>query len=149
MLTEAGPKVLEYNVRFGDPECQPVLMRLKSDLAQILLAAAEYRLEDVELLEWDPRPSICVVMASEGYPASYAKGRPIAGLDSAAEVDNVKVFHAGTKLDNGTVVNNGGRVLGVTALGDDLAAAKSKAYEAVNQIKWDGGWFRNDISDKA
>ncbi len=149
MLTETGPKVLEYNVRFGDPECQPVLMRLKSDLAQILLAAAEHRLEEVEPLEWDPRPSICVVMASEGYPASYEKGRPIAGLEAAAELEDVKVFHAGTKLTNGKVVNNGGRVLGVTALGDNLAAAKSKAYEAVNKIKWDGGWFRNDISDKA
>jgi phosphoribosylamine--glycine ligase len=88
-------------------------------------------------------------MASEGYPASYEKGRPIAGLDAAAEVDDVKVFHAGTKLTHGKVVNNGGRVLGVTALGDDLAAARSKAYEAANKIQWDGGWFRNDISDKA
>ncbi len=149
MLTEAGPKVLEYNVRFGDPECQPVLMRLKSDLAQILLAAAEHRLEEVEPLEWDTRPSICVVMASEGYPASYEKGRPIAGLEAAAELEDVKVFHAGTKLVNGAVTNNGGRVLGVTALGDDLAAAKSKAYEATHKIKWNGGWFRNDISDKA
>ena len=149
MFTETGPKVLEYNVRLGDPEAQPVLMRLKSDLAQILLAAAEHRLEEVEPLEWDPRPSICVVMASEGYPASYEKGRPITGLDSAAELKDVKVFHAGTKLTNGKVTNNGGRVLGVTALGDDLASAKSKAYEAVNQIKWNGGWFRNDISDKA
>jgi phosphoribosylamine--glycine ligase len=149
MLTETGPKVLEYNVRFGDPECQPVLMRLTSDLAQILLAAAEHRLEEVEPLEWDPRPSICVVMASEGYPASYEKGRPIAGLDSAAQLEDVKVFHAGTKLANGKVTNNGGRVLGVTALGDDLAAAKAKAHEAVNRINWDGSWFRNDISDKA
>jgi phosphoribosylamine--glycine ligase len=149
MLTETGPKVLEYNVRFGDPECQPVLMRLTSDLAQILLAAAEHRLEEVEPLEWDPRPSICVVMASEGYPASYEKGRPIAGLDSAAQLEDVKVFHAGTKIANGKVTNNGGRVLGVTALGDDLAAAKAKAHEAVNRINWDGSWFRNDISDKA
>lgn len=149
MLTETGPKVLEYNVRFGDPECQPVLMRLKSDLAQILLAAAEHRLDEIEPLEWDPRPSICVVMASEGYPASYEKGRPIAGLDASSELEDVKVFHAGTKLTNGQVVNNGGRVLGVTALGDDLPTAKSKAYEAVNRISWNGGWYRRDISDKA
>lgn len=149
MITETGPKVLEYNVRFGDPEAQPVLMRLKSDLAQVLLAAAEHRLEEIEPLEWDPRPSLCVVMASEGYPASYEKGRPISGLDSAAEIEDVKVFHAGTKLVKGKVVNNGGRVLGVTSLGDDLPAAKAKAYQAVNQIRWDGGWFRNDISDKA
>lgn len=149
MLTDTGPKVLEYNVRFGDPEAQPVLMRLKSDLAQILLAAAEHRLEEVEPLEWDPRPSICVVMASEGYPGTYEKGRPISGLDAAAELKDVKVFHAGTKLKNRAVVNNGGRVLGVTALGDDLSDAKAKAYEAVSRIKWNGGWFRNDISDKA
>ena len=149
MLTETGPKVLEYNVRFGDPEAQPVLMRLKSDFAQILLAAAEHRLDEIEPLEWDPRPSICVVMASDGYPGSYEKGRPISGLDSAAELEDVKVFHAGTQLQHGKVVNNGGRVLGVTALGDDLSAAKAKAYEAVQRIQWDGGWYRNDISDKA
>jgi phosphoribosylamine---glycine ligase len=149
MLTDTGPKVLEYNVRFGDPEAQPVLMRLKSDLAQVLLAAAEHRLEEIEPLEWDPRPAICVVMASEGYPGSYEKGRAIAGLDAAAELEDVKVFHAGTSLKHGKVVNNGGRVLGVTALGDDLPAAKARAYEAVRRIQWNGGWYRNDISDKA
>ncbi|MDA0285612.1 MAG: phosphoribosylamine--glycine ligase [Planctomycetota bacterium] len=149
MLTDTGPKVLEYNVRFGDPEAQPVLMRLKSDLAQVLLAAADHRLEEIEPLEWDPRPAICVVMASEGYPGSYEKGRAIAGLDAAAELGDVKVFHAGTSLKSGKVVNNGGRVLGVTALGDDLPAAKARAYEAVRRIQWNGGWYRSDISDKA
>jgi phosphoribosylamine---glycine ligase len=149
MLTADGPQVLEYNVRFGDPEAQPVLMRLKSDLAEVLLAAAEGRLDEVEPLEWDPRPSVCVVMASQGYPGSYGKGHAISGLDAAAELDDVKVFHAGTTLRGASVVNNGGRVLGVTALGDDLAAAKARAYEAVKRISWSGGWNRTDISDKA
>lgn len=149
MITPDGPQVLEYNVRFGDPEAQPVLMRLKSDLAQVLLAAAEHRLEEIDPLEWDERPTVCVVMASEGYPGSYEKGRTITGLDEAAELEDVKVFHAGTKLHNSLVLNNGGRVLGVTALGDDLAQAKSRAYEAVGKINWEGGWSRGDISDKA
>jgi phosphoribosylamine--glycine ligase len=149
MVTEDGPQVLEYNVRFGDPEAQPVLMRLKTDLAEVLLAAAEGRLDQIEPLDWDERPTVCVVMASAGYPDAYQKGRPIAGLDSASELENVKVFHAGTKLQAGKVVNNGGRVLGVTAIGNDLADAKRRAYEAVSRISWDGGWNRTDISDKA
>lgn len=149
MVTARGPKVLEYNVRFGDPEAQPVLMRLKTDLFDVLLAAAEGRLDEIEPLDWDPRPSICVVMASEGYPGSYEKGRFIGGLDEAATHDDVKVFHAGTQLHDGQVATNGGRVLGVTALGDSIADAKQKAYAAVDCIKWDGGWCRTDISDKA
>ena len=149
MICDGDPKVLEYNVRFGDPEAQPVLMRLKSDFAQVLLAAAEGRLDQLDPLEWDSRPTICVVMASDGYPASYEKGRVINGLDEAATHENVKVFHAGTKTVNGTVVNNGGRVLGVTAIGDDIFDAKRRAYEAVRCIRWEGAWCRKDISDKA
>lgn len=148
MITEDGPEVLEYNVRFGDPEAQPILMRLKTDLAEVLLAAAEGRLDQIEPLDWDERPTVCVVMASEGYPDSYEKGKPISGLDAAGELENVKVFHAGTKLNGSHVVNNGGRVLGVTAIGDDIFDAKKRAYEAVELIKWPGGWNRTDISDK-
>jgi phosphoribosylamine--glycine ligase len=149
MLTQQGPKVLEFNTRFGDPEAQPVLMRLKTDLVDVLLAASEGRLRDLPELQWDPRPAVCVVMASEGYPDSYAKGRPIRGLDQAAALPDVKVFHAGTAIQGGEVVNDGGRVLGVTALGNDLAAAKKRAYQAVKCIRWDGAWCRKDISDKA
>lgn len=149
MLTAQGPKVVEYNVRFGDPEAQPVLMRLKSDLAELLLAAATGKLKDIETIEWDPRPAVCVVMASEGYPGSYEKGRPMRGFEDAAAVENVKVFHAGTIGQGEHVVNNGGRVLGVTAIGDNVAAAKLSAYQAVKCIRWDGAWCRKDISDKA
>lgn len=149
MLTSSGPKVLEYNVRFGDPEAQPVLMRLQTDLAQLLLLAATGRLSELEGLDWDRRPSVCVVMASEGYPGEYAKGHAISGLESADQLVDVKVFHAGTALKGGDVVNSGGRVLGVTAIGADIADAKRRAYEAVDRISWQGGWCRRDISDKA
>ena len=149
MLTASGPKVLEFNVRFGDPECQPLLMRLKTDLVDVLEAAVEGRLSELEPLEWDPRPSICVVMASEGYPGDYEKGREISGLDEADAVDDVKVFHAGTKLDGDRVLTDGGRVLGVTALGSTISVAKLQAYKAVKEIRWLGAWCRKDISDKA
>ncbi len=149
MLTAHGPKVLEYNVRFGDPEAQPVLMRLRSDLAHVLLLAATGRLTELESLDWDPRPAVCVVMASEGYPGEYAKGRAITGIQDADALPDTKVFHAGTAIRNGEVVNAGGRVLGVTALGDTIAAAKQNAYAAVHKIQWQGGWCRSDISDKA
>ncbi len=149
MLTQAGPKVLEYNVRFGDPECQPLLMRLKSDLLDILEATVDGRLDEIDPPEWDPRPAICVVVASQGYPGSYENGRPITGLEKAADIPDVKVFHAGTKLVDGTVVTNGGRVLGVTALGANLSAAKLNAYTAVQAVRWPGAWCRKDISDKA
>ncbi len=149
MLTAHGPKVLEYNVRFGDPEAQPVLMRLRSDLAHVLLLAATGRLTELESLDWDPRPAVCVVMASEGYPGDYAKGRAITGLQDADALPDTKVFHAGTAIKNGEVVNAGGRVLGVTALGDTIAEAKQNAYAAVHKIQWQGGWCRSDISDKA
>lgn len=149
MLTNQGPKVLEFNVRLGDPETQAVLMRLKSDLATVLYAAADGKLADIEPLEWDPRPAVCVVMAAEGYPGNYAKGQAIRGLNEAAAVEDAKVFHAGTKLKDGQVVTDGGRVLGVTALGENLAQAKLHAYQAVKCIRWDGAWCRKDISDKA
>ena len=150
MLTNQGPRVLEFNARFGDPEAQPVLMRLKTDLCDLLVAAAEGKLHRLPPLEWDPRPAVCVVMASEGYPGEYEKGRPIRGLAEAAAVPDAKVFHAGTRrLEDGSVVTDGGRVLGVTALGDDVAAAKLRAYQAVKPIRWDGAWCRKDISDKA
>ncbi len=124
-------------------------MRLKTDLADVLEAAAERRLDRIGGLEWDPRPAVCVVMASEGYPGSYEKGRPIRGLDEAAQLPDVKVFHAGTSLVNGQVVTTGGRVLAVTALGDSIATAKLQAYTAVKCIRWPGAWCRKDISDKA
>jgi phosphoribosylamine--glycine ligase len=149
MVTNQGPKVLEYNTRFGDPECQPLLMRLKTDLLDVLEATADGRLAEIGPLEWDPRPATCVVMAAEGYPGSYEKGRPIRGLADAAALDDVKVFHAGTKMAGGQVVTSGGRVLGVTALGSSISTAKLQAYKAVKCIRWDGAWCRKDISDKA
>jgi phosphoribosylamine--glycine ligase len=149
MLTKQGLRVLEFNVRFGDPECQPLMMRLQSDLADLLEATVDQRLDEIEPPRWDPRPAVCVVMASEGYPGAYAKGRPIRGLEEAAEVPDVKVFHAGTALRDGQVVAAGGRVLGVTGLGASVAAAKLQAYTAVKRIRWEGAWCRKDIADKA
>ncbi len=149
MITNQGMKVLEYNVRFGDPECQPLLVRLKSDLVDLLEAAADARLDEIAPPEWDPRPAVCVVMASEGYPGSYERGQPVRGLEEAAKVPDVKVFHAGTKLKDGQVVTDGGRVFGVTALGSSISAAKLQAYTAVKCIRFSGAWCRKDISDKA
>ena len=149
MVTSQGIKVLEYNVRFGDPECQPLLMRLQSDLLDVLEATADGRLDEIGPLEWDPRPAVCVVMASEGYPGTYERGHPIRGLDEAAKLPDTKVFHAGTATSDGEIVTNGGRVLGVTALGHSISAAKLNAYTAVKAIRFRGGWCRKDISDKA
>ena len=150
MMTPQGPKVLEYNVRFGDPECQPLLMRLKTDFLNLLEATVDRRLSEIGALQWDERPSVCVVMASDGYPGKYEKGKIIRGLEEAAAIEDVKVFHAGTRLDDEqNVVTNGGRVLGVTALGDSVATAKLQAYKAIKCIRWDGAWCRKDISDKA
>jgi len=148
MITSAGPRVLEFNVRFGDPETQPILMRLKSDLLNVLLAVCDGKLDRIDL-EWDQRPAVCVVMASAGYPGDYEKGKKITGLDDAEQMKNVVVFQAGTKCQNGDVVTNGGRVLGVTALGQTIADAKKRAYEAVALIKFDGAYYRRDIADKA
>jgi phosphoribosylamine--glycine ligase len=151
MVTSQGPRVLEFNCRFGDPETQPLLMRLKTDLLDLLEAVVTDQLSEFpeERLEWDPRPAVCVVMASQGYPGPYAKGKVILGLAEAAKVPGVKVFHAGTKLQNGMPVTDGGRVLGVTALGDTLAEAKRSAYEAVGRIHFQGAFYRRDIADKA
>ena len=126
MMTYQGPKVLEFNVRFGDPECQPLLMRLKTDLVDLLDAAIDGKLDALPPLEWDPRPAVCVVMASQGYPGPYEKGFPIRGLSDADALPDVKVFHAGTAVDKqGRIVAAGGRVLGVTALGDSIPARSS------------------------
>lgn len=149
MATNQGPRILEYNCRLGDPETQPVLMRLKSDLFELLLAATEDRLDALDPIEWDPRPSLCVVLASGGYPGPFAKGKIVSGLEEAAKVPGVKVFHAGTKLVDGLAVTDGGRVLGVTAIADTLANAKKAAYEAVAKISFPGMFFRKDIGDKA
>ena len=149
MATNQGPKVLEYNVRFGDPECQPLLMRLKTDLLDIIDATVDGKLDTLDSLEWDERPAVCVVMASAGYPGDYEKGKEIRGLSEAEKLDDVKVFHAGTKMTDEGIVTNGGRVLGVTALGSSISAAKLQAYKAVQCIRWEGAWCRKDISDKA
>jgi phosphoribosylamine--glycine ligase len=149
MLTHQGPKVLEYNVRFGDPECQPLLMRLKSDIMDVIEATIDGRLDELHSIAWDPRPAVCVVMASEGYPGDYTRGHAIRGLDEAAKLKDVKVFHAGTASVDRQVITNGGRVLGVTAMGESIAAAKRQAYTAVKCIRWNGAWCRKDIADRA
>ena len=148
MLTKDGPKVLEFNARFGDPETQVYLTRLESDLVELLVASIEGTLGKMEL-KWSPMPSVCVVMASGGYPGSYAKGKPIRGLDKAARLPNTKVFHAGTASSGDQIVTAGGRVLGVTAWGKDLSRARAAAYSAVETIHFDGAHFRRDIGSKA
>ena len=147
MITKDGPKILEFNVRFGDPETQAILMRLDSDLVEALCAVADGRLADVEL-RWSAKPAVCVVMASAGYPGSYEKGKVISGLDEA-EATGAVVFHAGTKLKDGKIVTSGGRVLGVTALGVDVADAVKNAYKAVAKISWEGVQYRKDIAHRA
>jgi len=148
MFTPAGPKVIEFNCRFGDPECQPLMMRLRSDLLEAMVAVAEHRLDEVSLL-WDPRPCVCVVMSSGGYPGPYEKGFEITGIEAAEAMDDVKVFQAGTAVAGGRLVNNGGRVLNVTALGDTIAEAQKRAYEAVARIHWKDCYYRSDIAAKA
>jgi phosphoribosylamine--glycine ligase len=147
MLTAGGPKTLEFNVRFGDPECQPLMSRLKSDLGQVLLAAAEGRLAGVEL-EWDARVALCVVVASDGYPGDFAKDQPIFGLDAVEEAGTI-VFHAGTSRKDGVIVNAGGRVLGVTALGATVSEAQRVVYTALERLNWSGGFYRRDIGYRA
>ena len=148
MITGGGPRVLGFNVRFGDPETQALLMRLKSDLLEVCLAVCNGTLDEITL-EWDRRPAVCVVMASGGYPGDYQKGKRITGLDEAEQLKDVVVFHAGTAAKNGDIVTNGGRVLGVTALGQTVADAKARAYMAVDKIKFDGAYCRRDIAEKA
>ena len=148
MIKNGKAKVLEFNCRFGDPEAQPLLMRLKTDLVEIMEAVIDDRLHEITL-EIDPRPTVCVVMAAGGYPGSYEKGHVIEGLDAAAEVDDVVVFHAGTAEKDGRVVSSGGRVLGVTAIGHTLQGAIDKAYLAVGKISWQDCYYRKDIGQKA
>ena len=147
MLTESGPKVLEFNARFGDPETQPIMMRIKNDIVPIFEACIDGTLAK-QSLQWRQEPTVCVVMAAKGYPSSYEKGKEISGLNSDENRQAV-VFHAGTKLENGKVLTNGGRVLGVTALGSDINQAIKNAYSAVDKIKWDGIHYRKDIGNKA
>ena len=149
MLTGGGPRVLEYNVRFGDPETQPVLMRLESDLFDLLEATALGKLADQEL-RWSDDPAVCVVLASGGYPGAFEKGMVISGLDAAAARPDTVVFHAGAKLNpRKQVITDGGRVLGVTARGKDIRTAIEKAYLAVGDISFDGMRYRTDIGKKA
>lgn len=148
MVEDGEVKTLEFNARFGDPECQPLLMRMKSDLVPLLLAVAEGDLSGKEI-EWHDQAAICVVLAAEGYPGDYPKGDVIAGIEAAEEFEQVKVFHAGTAEKEGAVVTAGGRVLGVTASGTDVAAAIEQAYRAVGRINWRGMQYRSDIGRKA
>lgn len=148
MLTPGGPKVLEFNCRFGDPECQPLMMRLKGDLVEVLWATAAGSLDEVDV-SFDQRTACCVVMCAGGYPGEYRKGAVITGLDDLAGANDLVVFHAGTKQNaDGTIVTNGGRVLGVTALADDLVSARNRANEACERIHFDGGFFRHDIGHR-
>ncbi len=150
MITNKGPQVLEFNCRLGDPEAQPLLLRLRTDLLDLLEATIDDRLEEMEgKLDWDPRPAVCVVLSSQGYPGHFEVGYPIEGLAEAARLPDVKVFHAGTRADRGAVLTDGGRVLGVTALGDTLADAQRRVYEAVGKIHFTGMHFRKDIAGKA
>lgn len=145
MLTRKGPQVLEFNVRFGDPECQPLMMRLRGDFAKVLKMAARGNIGGATV-EYDPRPALCVVMASGGYPGSYKTGANIRGLADVPETEELKVFHAGTMRDDDRILTAGGRVLGVTALGDDMAAARATAYQAVAKIRYTDVNYRTDIA---
>jgi phosphoribosylamine--glycine ligase len=147
MYTEDGPSVLEYNVRFGDPECQPLLMRLETDLLTIMFACIDGMLDKIEVRS-TPQNACGVVMAAKGYPGTYPKGMEITGIDQADALPGVKVFQAGTRLENGKILTTGGRILCVTALGDTLADAQKRAYEAVDKIHFDNSYHRRDIADK-
>ena len=149
MLTKAGPKLLEYNARFGDPECQVMCLRLMSDLLPALLASADGALDKFQL-RWQPETALTVVMAAEGYPGPYKKGTEIRGLDQRVDMAEVKVFHAGTRrAEDGRLLADGGRVLGVSALGKDVAEARERAYRAVDAIDWPEGFCRRDIGWRA
>ena len=148
MIDEKGPRVLEYNVRFGDPECQPLMMRLKSDLLEALIACTDGTLDQIQL-EWHDEAALTVVMATKGYPGPYENGTEINGLEEAAAIGGVTVFHAGTRAENGFILANGGRVLGVTARAPSVAEAQKLAYEAVDRIDWPSGFCRRDIGWRA
>ena len=148
MIHAGQAKVLEFNVRFGDPECQPLMLRLKSDLVEVMDAVIDERLDQVTL-DWDDRPAVCVVLTAEGYPGSYEKGREIAGVEQFAAWKDGAVFHAGTKRQADALVTNGGRVLGVTATGTNINQAISATYQAVQRISWPGMHYRRDIGQRA
>jgi phosphoribosylamine---glycine ligase len=148
MITAQGPKLIEYNVRFGDPECQVLMPRLMSDLVPALLASRDGMLKSIDL-RWYPEDALTVVMAARGYPGAYAKGSVIEGLDKAAAVEGVEIFHAGTKADGERIVANGGRVLNVSAVGKTVSEARERAYEAASRIRWPEGFYRRDIGWRA
>ena len=148
MIKYEKPYVLEFNCRLGDPETQPVISRLDADLMDIFMAIASEKLSDINV-RWKDEASVCVVLASKGYPGKYEKGKVIHGLDDIKKMDNVFAFHAGTAFNNNQIITNGGRVLGVSALGKDIRAAKEKAYEAIKNIHFEGMHYRKDIADKA
>ncbi len=148
MITDEGPRVLEFNVRFGDPETQPLLMRMKGDLLDAFVKLSYEKLGEAKI-DWDDDAAVCVVMASQGYPGKYEKGKLIEGIEEAEKDERVVVFHAGTKYENGNYYTNGGRVLGVTALDKDIPSAIKRAYNAVEKIHWEGAFYRKDIGKKA
>jgi phosphoribosylamine--glycine ligase len=148
MIQNGEPKVLEFNARFGDPETQPILMRMKGDIVPILEACMKGTLSQRKI-EWDNRASVCVVMSSKGYPGDYQRGKVIRGLKEVSQMEGIFVFHAGTALKDGQMITNGGRVLGVTGLGEDIPRAIEKTYQAVKKISWEGVHYRNDIGKKA
>ena len=148
MITDKGPQLIEYNVRFGDPECQVLMLRLMSDLVPALIAAHDAQLKNFDL-RWYADAALTVVMATKGYPGSYGKGSVIEGLDQAAKVEGVEIFHAGTKADGNKILANGGRVLSVSARGKTVAEAQSRAYQAVDRIEWPDGFCRRDIGWRA
>ena len=148
MITAEGPKLIEYNVRFGDPECQVLMLRLMSDLVPALLASRDGVLKSLDL-RWYREAALTVVMAARGYPGSYSKGSVIDGLDDAAAVAGVEIFHAGTKAEGGRILANGGRVLNVSALGSTVREARARAYEAISRIRWPEGFYRHDIGWRA
>lgn len=144
MLTAQGPKLVEYNARFGDPECQVLMLRMMSDVLPALIACADGQLKNMSL-RWYGEAAITVIMATNGYPGDYPKGSRIEGLEDAAKVDGVEIFHAGTKLVDGKITANGGRVLNVCALGKSVSQARERAYAAIGRIRWPEGFCRSDI----
>jgi phosphoribosylamine--glycine ligase len=148
MITADGPKLIEYNARFGDPETQVLMLRLMSDLVPALLASRDGQLKAFDL-RWYPDPALTVVMAAKGYPGEYARGSVIEDLDDAAKVEGVEIFHAGTKADGNRILANGGRVLDVSAIGKTVREAQARAYEAVSRIRWPEGFYRHDIGWRA
>jgi len=148
MIAADGPKLIEYNARFGDPETQVLMLRLMSDLVPALLASRDGQLKSFDL-RWYPDPALTVVMAAKGYPGDYARGSVIEGLDDAAKVEGVEIFHAGTKADGSRILANGGRVLNVSAIGKTVREAQARAYEAISRIRWPEGFYRHDIGWRA